>query len=366
MKIMLAYYNDITVFLSTIFKSLDFEIDYAGRPTKKTIELATKYAPEAWCFDTKLMLGQAMEGAKRGDDILTIPGAWGGKNENCLLGYLCHGVVEKKLEKALGKKVKLWHFNINPIEMIFSGYFSAYKNVAMLKKYSKIRFFRVNAVKAIILGIKKMKLASIIKQKVLDSAEVIDKENLFRIHDSFIRLMIFSADDYKSAKEIFNNSIKKISGLERKRIKKKIRIGIVGDYVHTLFSAFPFFDIEKYLLEEGIFVKQPLSFFNYYSLFSPIYSQKNRNEMGKIFPRAVTGSDAMTILSANYLKDKVDGIIHIGTFSCTPEEVASEVLISHKEMFPPMLSLQYDAHTTEENMKVRIEAFIDMIAASKR
>jgi len=365
MKIMLAYYNDLTVFLSTVFRALDFEIDYLGKPTKKTIELAIKYSPETWCFDTKLMLGHAIEGVKQGDDILTMPGAWGGKNENCLLGYLCRGVMEKKIEKAVGKKIKLWHFNVNPVEMIFSGYFSAYKNLFQLKKYSKIKFFRLKLLRAMDIGIKKMKMAARLKEKILDSADVIEKEKLFIIHDFFIKQMIYQADSAEEAKKVFRKAFGDISRLKKKKIKKKIRIGIVGDYDHTLFGTFPFFDIERFLLEQDIFVRQPLSFVNYYSVLSPIYCQKNRREVQKIFPKNVTGSDAVTVLCANYLRGKVDGLIHVGTFSCTPEEVANEVLMSHKKMFPAILSLSYDAHTNEENLKVRIEAFIDMIGAKK-
>ncbi len=366
MKIMLAYYNDLTVFLSTVFRALDFKIDYVGSPTKKTIELATRYATESWCFDTKMMLGQVIEGVQRGDDIVTMPGAWGGKNENCLLGYLCQGPMQKRVEQAVHKKVKLWFFNVNPIEMMFSGYSSAYKNMTMLKPYTKIRFFRTRVLKAMLLGVTKMSLAAKLKETVLDSADIIDKELLFAIHESFIRDMIFRADDSSKAKKIFETASKSISNLKRKKIKKSITIGIVGDYAHTLFSIFPFFDIEKFLISEDIYVRQPLSFVNYYSVLSPIYSKRNREKLRKMLPKAVGGSDAITVLSANYLKNRVDGIIHVGTFSCTPEEVANEVLLAHKKMFPPILSLSYDAHTTEENLKVRIEAFVDMLLAQKK
>ena len=366
MKIMLTYYNDMTVFLSTIYDALGFKIDYMGRPTKKTIELATKYATESWCFDTKMMLGQAIEGFQRGNDILTMAGAWGGKNENCLLGYLCQGPMKKRIEQAVHKKVKLWFFNVNPIEMMFSGYSAAYKNIAMLKPYTKINFFRAKVLKAMVLGVIKMRLAAKLKEKVLDSADAVDKDFLFVIYDSFIKEMIFNAGDSRKAKKIFETASKSISNLKRKKIKKKITIGIVGDYSHTLFSIFPFFDIEKFLISEDIYVRQPLSFINYYSFLSPIYSKKNRKFVSKIFPKAVAGSDVITILSANYLKNKVDGLIHVGTFSCTPEEVANEVLLSNKKLFPPILSLSYDAHTTEENLKVRIEAFVDMLLAQKR
>jgi len=365
MKIMLTYYNDLTVFLSTIFNSLGFRIDYMGKPTKRTIELATKHSTESWCFDTKMMLAQGIEGVERKNDIITIPGAWGGKNENCLLGYLSQGVLKKKIEQATHKKIILWHFNLNPIELMFSGYYSLYKNISELKPYSKVRFFRTTVMKAIVLGTKKMALAAKLKETILNSPEISKTQELFRIYNKFVEEMIYKADDYEKAKKLFNDSMKKISAMKKDKIKKKITIGIVGDYAHTLFSIFPFFDIEKFLLSEKVAVRQPLSFLNYFSFLSPIYSKKNREECGKIFPKSVGGSDAITVLSANYLKNKVDGLIHVGTFSCTPEEVANEVLLSHKKMFPPILSLSYDAHTTEETMKVRIEAFIDMIKAQK-
>lgn len=365
MKIMLNYYNDLTVFLSTVFTGLGFEIDYNGKPTKRTIELATKHAPESWCFDTKLLLGQALEGIKDKDDIIVLPGAWGGSDKNCFLGYLTNGVLKKKLEKITKKKVNLWYFNINPVEIIFSGYTAVYKNLYELKKYSNTRFFRKKLMSSIILGTKKMKLAARLKEKILSSPEIIDKKRLFEIYDEFLESMIYEENGLKKSQKIFDNSIKKINNLEKKKLEKKIKIGIVGDYAYTLLSLQPFFDIEKFLLSEGVYIIQPLSFNNYYSFVSPLYSKQNRRESKKIFPKNVSGSDAITILSSVYLKDKVNGIIHLRTFGCMPEEIANEVLLSNKKDFPPILSLSYDAHTTEENLRVRIEAFIDMIKSKK-
>ncbi len=361
MKVMLSYYNDLTVMLSTVFRELEFEIDYLGRPGRQTIELATKHSPESWCFDTKLILGQALEAMKRKDNLIIMPGAWGGGNQNCFLGYLTKGAMEKRLEKISGKKINIWFFNINPEEIMLSGYTSAYKNLYELKKYSKINFLRSRLIKAMVLGRKKMKLASEIKEIIISSPEIANKQKLFSVYDGFIRKMIFEADGLREADEAFDETMDKIKKLERKKLKRKITVGIIGDYAHTLFSLQPFFDIEKFLLEEDAAIKQPLSFYNYYNFKSEIYSKKNREECRKIFPQKVSGSDTVTILSALALKDKVDGIIHIKTFGCMPEEVANEVLISNKDKFPPILSLSYDAHTTEENLKVRIEAFLDIL-----
>lgn len=360
-KIMLAYYNDLTVLLSSVFNELGFEVFYVGRPGRKALSYATKYSSESWCFDMKIMLGQALEGLYNNCDIIVMPGAWGGKNQNCFLGYLTKGVMQKKLEKIVKKNVNIWFFNINAVEIIFSGYTAVYNNLIELKKYCDDKGFRRKVFSGLVLGTQKMKMVSSMNEIFLSSADVIDKKELFLIYDNFIEKMIFNADNLEKARDAYSQALDKINNLSRKDLKKKITIGIVGDFAHTLFSFYPFMDIERYLLMQDVFVKQPLNFTNYYSFLSPIYEKKLRNELKEIFPQSVTGSDAVTILSSLYLKDKVDGLIHIRTFSCTPEEVANEVLLFNKEKFPPILSLSCDEHTTEENLKVRIEAFIDMI-----
>ena len=363
---MLCYYNDLTVLLSTVFQELEFEIDYLGRPGRECLELGIKNSPESWCFDAKIMLGQALEGLKRKNDIIAIPGAWGGGERNCFVGYLTRGVMQKKIEKITGKKINIWFFNLNPAEIMMSGYTAAYKNVNELKKYSKIKFFRSRLMKAMVLGIKKMNLAASLKEKILTSPEITEKQKLFKIYDKFIEEMIFNAITQEKSNKIYNKALDEIKSLKKIKLKKRVKIGLVGDYAHTLFSLQPFFDVERFILEQNIVVDQPLSFANYYNFLSPIYTKKNRNELTKIFPQNVSGSDAVTLLSALYLKDRVDGIIHIRTFGCMPEEIANEVLTSNKEKFPPILSLSYDAHTTEENLKVRIEAFIDMMMNKSR
>jgi predicted nucleotide-binding protein (sugar kinase/HSP70/actin superfamily) len=364
MKIMLAYYNDLTVLLSTIYRALELEIDYIGKPKRKTIELATKFSPESWCFDTKLLLGQAIEGIARGDDVITMPGAWGGRNENCLLGYLTKGIMQRRLEKITRKKVQIWFFNANPAEIILSGYTAAYKNLSQPRQYSRITFFRSRLMKALILGTQKMKLVAGLKDKFLESSNVIDKQELFSIFEGFVEKMIFEADTLESAKVIHARAVRAMEGLERRKLQKRMTIGIVGDYAHTLFSLHPFFDIERFFLSEGISIRQPLSFFNYYNFRSDIYRKQNRRKAREILPQSVSGSDTITVFSSLSMKDSVDGIIHIRTFGCMPEEVANEVLLSHN--FPPILSLSYDAHTTEESLRVRIEAFIDMLQQRKR
>lgn len=359
MKIMLPYYNDLTALLSTIYKELELEIDYIGRPERKTIRLAVKFSPESWCFDTKLLLGQAIEGITRGDDIITLPGAWGGNNKNCFLGYLTKEILQRKLERITKKKVRIWFFNVNAAEVMLSGYTAAYRNLSELKQYSGTKFFRSKLIKALILGTQKMKLAADLKDKVLNSPDVIDKQKLFSISEEFMGKMIFEADTLKTSRTIHASATKAIEHLERRELEQKMAIGIVGDYAHTLFSLQPFFDMEKFLLSEDVSIKQPLSFFNYYSFLSDIYRKKNREQARRILPQSVTGSDVVTVLSSVSLKDQVDGIIHVRTFGCMPEEVANEVLTSND--FPPILSLSYDVHTTEENLKVRIEAFLDML-----
>ena len=220
------------------------------------------------------MMGQALEGLSRKNNLLIIPGSWGGAKRNCFVGYLTRGVMQKKIEKITGKKANIWFFNLNPAEIILSGYTAAYKNLYGLKKYSKIKFFRSRLMKAIFLGTKKMNMTAELKEIVLTSPEIIDKQKLFKIYDKFIQEMIFDADTLQKSKEILKKAVSEIKILSKKKLKKKIKIGIVGDYAHTLFSLHPFIDIEKFILEQDIVVNQPLSFANYYISFHQSIQRK--------------------------------------------------------------------------------------------
>lgn len=64
--------------------------------------------------------------------------------------------------------------------------------------------------------------------------------------------------------------------------------------------------------------------------------------------------------SALYIKDKVDGIIYLSSFSCGLDSFIIDMLKSHITDIPLMV-LKLDEHRGEEGFNTRIEAFSDLL-----
>jgi hypothetical protein len=58
----------------------------------------------------------------------------------------------------------------------------------------------------------------------------------------------------------------------------------------------------------------------------------------------------------------VDGVIHLAPFSCTPEVMAHNALLTlQRECQVPILSLSFDEHTGRAGLLTRLEAFVDIL-----
>lgn len=60
------------------------------------------------------------------------------------------------------------------------------------------------------------------------------------------------------------------------------------------------------------------------------------------------------------LKNNVDGIIYLSSFSCGIDSLISEILKTHlKEI--PMMMLKLDEHRGQAGLQTRLEAFSDLL-----
>jgi hypothetical protein len=74
------------------------------------------------------------------------------------------------------------------------------------------------------------------------------------------------------------------------------------------------------------------------------------------FARGTVGSAAL------FARERVDGVIHLAPFSCTPEVMAHNALLTlQRECQVPILSLSFDEHTGRAGLLTRLEAFVDIL-----
>jgi predicted nucleotide-binding protein (sugar kinase/HSP70/actin superfamily) len=67
-----------------------------------------------------------------------------------------------------------------------------------------------------------------------------------------------------------------------------------------------------------------------------------------------------TLGTAVHLKDQIDGIIYLSSFSCGLDSIVTELIREHVKDIPLMV-LKIDGHKGMEGYLTRIEAFADLL-----
>jgi predicted nucleotide-binding protein (sugar kinase/HSP70/actin superfamily) len=84
--------------------------------------------------------------------------------------------------------------------------------------------------------------------------------------------------------------------------------------------------------------------------------------------RESPGGEALNTVgeARTFIKNGVDGIIHIFPFTCMPENIALEALQKMSDDYSiPILSLSIDEHTSKIGLMTRLEAYIDILKRVK-
>ena len=147
-----------------------------------------------------------------------------------------------------------------------------------------------------------------------------------------------------------------------------LRVGVVGD-LYTMLEPFFNMDIERELGRLGVHVER--SFWLSDSLGDML--QEKVLHRGRKFRRIraaepylsrdIGGFARSTVGSAAlFAQERVDGVIHLAPFSCTPEIMAHNALLTlRREYQVPILSLSFDEHTGRAGFLTRLEAFVDIL-----
>ena len=63
-----------------------------------------------------------------------------------------------------------------------------------------------------------------------------------------------------------------------------------------------------------------------------------------------------------FSESRIDGIIHLAAFDCTPEIITRNLLPQlRKDYRVPILALAFDEHTGRQGLISRLEAFVDVL-----
>ncbi len=338
--------GEYSYFAKYYFETIsDCTVKLAPPITKKTVELGNKYSPDFICFPFKYNLGNYIETLENEANILFQLGG------GCRYGN--YGTLQKEILKDLGYNFEFYNL-INLGKLDLNRIYRIFKDLnPSLRKY---KFF-IESIKVML------------KIVLFDKTEHYRRKKISVKKDGFYELkneLINKLKDEKSLIKIIKIYFHYMYKYRHQKTKKpKLKIGIIGE-LFTSIEPYSTFNLEKILKQYDVSIKRytDASFLLIYKKIFGFFMFKKCKRYLKYKIGADATYNVYRVIDLN--KKGFDGIIHTKPFGCTPEVGATPILAKiANDLNIPIMFLSFDTNTSNEGIKTRIEAFIDMLNMRK-
>jgi len=322
------------------------------RSTLKTLNIGVRHSPEFACLPFKINLGNMVEALEMGADSILMPGGSG----PCRFGY--YGIVQEQILRGLGYNFKMARTD-NPDSL--SDMVKTIVSISDIKgKWDGYKVFYL-----ILMRMAALDLAESLYHKYKPrEVNPGDSDNALKESISEIDRALSFASLLRARgriKEIFS-SIK----IDRKF--KPIRVGVLGE-IFVVIEPFANMSVERRLAEMRVEVVRGVwlsDWLNDRFRFKPF--RRNQHKLSKRLAKGYlnypSGGESIETVgkTIKFIKDGIDGVLHIMPFTCMPELVASTIINKiGKDNSYPVLSLTFDEHISHANLITRLEAFVDLL-----
>jgi len=357
MKLTVPYLGLLHKAYRPLLEEVGVEMILPPPPTKRTLDLGTKYSPEFACLPFKITLGSMIEALDLGADTIFMPGGWG----PCRFGYF--DIIQEQILKELG-----YHFVMGSAKNpdVLSDMLEMMQRISGLK--SRVGIYKLFFLILVRLSILDWTMRRYFHSKPYESqkgeADQVLKESLELIEKS-LSLQDLLRSIIKIS--LWFREIKKIKGLF------PLRVGIVGE-LFTVIEPSANMGIDMRLAKRGIEVFKSVWLSDYLNdrfHFNPF--RRNQQRLSMVYARPylkfhVGGESSESVGKAIlFAKNGMDGVIHTFPFTCMPELVAQTILSKVQKDFDlPLLTLIFDEHTAPGGVETRLEAFIDLLERRRK
>ena len=353
MKIAFPYMGYYAPVFINLFQKLGNEVVTPPRPSKLTLDLGTKYAPEFACLPLKILLGTYIETLEMGADTIVSTGGVG----PCRAGYYTR--LQEKILRSLGYEFRM--FTIEPIKghvMDIIRTIRSFVNVPVTKLYDALA-------------------TTWLKLAYIDQFErVCHHKRPVEIHrGSSTRLLeegvaaIDKAQNRKEVREVGRTYLEMLRKVEIDETKNPLKVGIIGEIYVVLEPAVNFEVIEN-LNKMGVYAHRSIFLTdwtreNAFLDALRIQPEKHIRAQARPYLNQPVGGHGENSIgeTVRYAKTGYDGVIQLAPFTCIPEIVAKSILPEvSRDVGIPVLTLTLDEQTGLEGVMTRLEAFVDLLA----
>jgi len=359
MKATFPHMGNLYITARALLGGLGLEVVVPPPCTKRTLSLGTQHSPEFACLPLKLNLGNYIEAAERGAEVIVMAGGVG----PCRFGY--YAQVQREILKDLGYDMEM--VVLEPPDAHFSELVDKIKYLCQTDWRRAIQgvrmaWWKTRAVDEVEKRVEWLRP----REKVLGTAD--------RIYNR-ARAAIDAAATRREVELARQQALAELDAVERDPLReaKVVRIALVGE-IYTLLEPFMNLDIERKLGRMGAEVVRDLYlsewindhlFGGFMRLDSP--AKKAKKLAQPYLGYFVGGHGRESVGSVVYFARKgFDGLIQLAPFTCMPEIVAESILPrASQDCDLPVMTMFFDEQTGEAGFVTRLEAFVDMIRRRK-
>jgi predicted nucleotide-binding protein (sugar kinase/HSP70/actin superfamily) len=319
--------------------------------SRRTLDLGVRHCPEMTCAPCKILFGNYYEGLELGADHLVL---FGGP-DTCRLGYLARPQAERLRDAG---------FQFTPHTLSMRGIAADILRVAReLADPSPLEL--VEAARTLLASL------SLVDEIEQEAFRLRPREQEMGAASRLRTEALAAARACQDRAELQDRReaiLARLRTAPRESSRRVSRIGLVGD-AYSITEPFLNMNLEQRLGSMGVEVER--WFWMSKSLRLPVLervrhrseTQAREEEVSRYLARDVGGFALPSLKEAvAFVREGIDGLIHLAPFNCTPEIVAASVLSRlARDHDVPLLALSFDEHSGEAGLVTRLEAFVDLL-----
>ena len=353
MRITFPHMGTSWIAFKTLVEGIGHEVVLPPPPTKRTLDLGTKYSPEFACLPFKVLLGTYLEALKLGADTIISSGGVG----PCRAGYYTQ-LQGRILKEQLGYDVRVITF-----EPPRGHLMQTYRIIQDLVKVSFPKF----AACAWLAWQKLLALDALERESHRVRPLELEKGTTSRILSQGIKA-IDRADSVKEVKNVTAAFLKRFKEMPKDYDYQPLKVGVIGE-IYVVLEPFVNLDVVETLGHMGVYVDRSIFLTNWVTentlldTFRVEAERSAKKAAGPYLPELVGGHGQTSIgETVLYAKRGFDGVVQLAPFTCIPEIVAKSIMPRvSKELDIPVLTLMLDEQTGKAGIATRLEAFVDLL-----
>jgi predicted nucleotide-binding protein (sugar kinase/HSP70/actin superfamily) len=356
-KVAFPYMGTAPIALQALLRSFGAEVVLPLKPTRETVELGARLAPEMMCVPFKLTLGNMVRCLEAGADVLAyVTGSW-----SCRFGY--YGRLQAQILRDEGFRFRLLELRHDRIPEIVREVISLNRGRMSSAVISGLRGLRIG-------WLKSTAVDEIEGQFRRTMPHVRDPGMCRRLQDGMLD-EVRAAESPAAITRVRGSASRRFAALPTNGRTRTLRVKLVGES-YCVVEPFINFDVIARMGEMGVLVDPFLTAHRWLGFHG---FRLGKNEVRRMralsapyWRYCVGGEDQNSVGHLLLAAQRgFDGVIHVHPFGCMPGTVVQPTMAkAARDAGIAYLALSLDEHSSETGIVTRLEAFVSLLEKKRR